>query len=134
MAPKKILLVEDDEYLSRVYERAFRLQGHALIVENDGEVAWRSLMAMQDVPAVIILDVMLPTMDGEALLKATRGDTRFKDVPIAMFTNSFHEEDEKYFLSLGANLFMVKINQKPSDVVQKIEALIQTHATPKDMQ
>ena len=119
-----IFLVEDDEYIGRVYERAFRLNGHTVTIVMDGEAALKQLTSMNPLPEAVIMDVMMPKMNGEELLRTVRKDERFAHVPIAVLTNSFHEESKHKFLELGANLYMVKIDFKPQEVVHQIEALI----------
>jgi chemosensory pili system protein ChpA (sensor histidine kinase/response regulator) len=121
-----IFLVEDDEYIMRVYERAFRLAGHSITIATDGEMALKDLSEMKDLPSAIILDVMMPKKNGENVLRELRADARYANIPIAVLSNSFHEDQVHRFKELGANLYMVKIDNKPSDVIEKIEGLIRT--------
>lgn len=121
-----IFLVEDDEYIMRVYERAFRLAGHSITIATDGEMALKDLAGMKELPNVIILDVMMPKKNGENVLRELRADARYAKVPIAVLSNSFHDDQVQKFKDLGADLYMVKIDNKPSDVIEKIEALIRS--------
>ena len=120
----KIFLVEDDQYVSRVYERAFRLGGHEIEILPDGESAWSALSAAGTLPDVIILDIALPKMSGLELLGNIRKELRFGGVPIAVLSNSFDEDMEKKSLAAGANLFLIKIDHKPEELLGKIQALI----------
>jgi len=119
-----IFLVEDDQYISRVYERAFRLGGHEVEIMEDGESAWTKLSAMDPLPSAIILDIILPKMSGTDLLAKIDGDRRFDHTPIAVLTNSFNQDLEKKLLAAGADLYLIKIDHEPKDVVAKIEDLI----------
>jgi DNA-binding response OmpR family regulator len=120
----KIMLVEDDEYISRVYERAFRLSGHEIEIAADGEQGWRILSESPDLPAVIVVDIALPKISGTELLAKIRMDQRFSTVPVVVLTNSFSEDIEKKVLEAGAALYLLKIDHEPKSVVAQIEALI----------
>ena len=128
---RKIFLAEDDEYLSRVYERAFRAREYELTMAPDGEETLKVLSNPEYRPEAIILDLLLPKKNGEEILRAIKEDSRLKDIPVAILTNSFHKEDEERFLKLGANLFMIKIDNMPFDVVEKVSSLIHTPDSPQ---
>ncbi len=124
MATGMILIVEDDEYVSRMYERAFRLGGHETDVAYSGDEALKKLADSPQIPAALLLDVMMPNMNGLALLEAVRGQERFNAMPIVILTNSLHREDAEQFLSAGANLYLVKIEHQSKQVVEQVETLI----------
>jgi DNA-binding response OmpR family regulator len=126
---QKIFLVEDDEYLGRVYMRAFHFAGFEVELAQDGEVALESLSCMDPLPEVIILDVLIPKKDGFEVLQSLRKDPRYIQVPIVMLTNSFVEHDTERFLSAGADLYLLKIAEQTKDVVQKIGELIKKGRT-----
>src|SRR3989338_6339279 len=119
-----IYLVEDDEYVSRMYERAFRHEGHQVVLFHDGESALKELLAAKNLPAAIILDIVLPQLNGLDVLLKLRAQERFAKVPIIMLTNSFRKEDSKRFLSSGADLYLVKIENQSKEVVKKVETLL----------
>lgn len=121
---QRIVIIEDNEELSRMYERAFRLHGYEVLLFSDGAVAVQELNAIDPLPAAIIMDIIIPGMSGLDVLRTLRSDTRFATVPIAMLTNSFVEENEQQFLSMGADLYMVKIQHEARAIVEKIETLI----------
>ena len=130
--PGKIFLVEDNMEVSRMYERAFRLRGHEVELVYDGETALDKIRASDPVPEAVILDVMIPHMNGAQLLKEIRSDPNLAKVPIAILTNSFHRDNADEFLALGADLYMVKIEHQSKQVVEKIEALIDTYKAASD--
>jgi DNA-binding response OmpR family regulator len=121
----KILLVEDDQFISRVYERAFRLGGHEIEILGEGESAWARLLVMDPLPSVVILDLVLPQLSGIDLLAKINGDKRFDHTPVAVLTNSFDQDLEKKLLASGADLYLIKVDNEPKDVVARIEELIQ---------
>ncbi len=120
----KILLIEDDEYISRVYERAFRLGGHEIDIHADAESAWKKLSEESETPAAIVIDLQLPQMTGTELLAKIHADARLAHVPVAILTNSFNEDIEKQLLADGADLYLLKIDHEPKDIIAQIEGLI----------
>lgn len=103
---KRVLLAEDEpnivESLSFLLERA----GYQVMVEIDGLKALDTAMA--DTPDVMILDVMLPEMDGYEVLRKMRADDRTKSVPVLMLTAKGQREDRRVAMECGADLFITK--------------------------
>lgn len=91
----RILLVEDDEYITRVYERAFRLSGHEINIVSDGESAWKQLTERAVLPDAIIIDIGLPGMSGSELLAKIDAEARLNALPVVILTNTFNEEIEQ---------------------------------------
>lgn len=119
----RILIVEDDVFVSRMYGRVFRTAGFEVETAGDGVVALARL-AKDPVPSAILLDVMMPNMGGFELLQNIKKDARLKNMPVAVITNSFVQEDEKHFLELGADMYLIKIENSSKEIVSKIESLI----------
>lgn len=119
-------MIEDDEYISRVYERAFRLSGHTIMLSPDGELALKDLSEMKELPDAILLDIVMPNMRGEELLQKLKTDDTYKHIPIAVLTNSIHASKGPEYLSMGADLYLIKIDYTPKEVIEKLQALIHT--------
>ncbi len=104
--PKRVLLAEDEpnivESLSFLLQRA----GFDVVVEVDGKKALDNALA--DTPDVMILDVMLPEMDGYEVLRKIRADERAKSIPVLMLTAKGQREDRRVALECGADLFITK--------------------------
>ena len=113
--------------VSRMYERAFRLHGHQIDIAYDGETALEKIKTADPMPGAIVMDVMIPHLHGLELLKEIKSDPRLAKIPIAILTNSFHRDDADKFFALGADLYLVKIENQSRDIVQKIETLIHKH-------
>lgn len=122
----KIFLIEDDEYLGRVYERAFRFAEYEVELIRDGHAAPQKLSVEDPLPAAIIMDIVMPQINGFDLLIMLRKDSRYAAVPIVMLTNSFSEHDTERYFAAGADLYLVKIEQQTEDVVSKVRELIRT--------
>lgn len=103
---KRVLLAEDEpnivESLSFLLERA----GFDIDVETDGRQALRAALA--DAPDVLVLDVMLPELDGYEILRQLRADHRARTLPILMLTAKGQREDREMALECGADRFITK--------------------------
>lgn len=119
----KILIVEDDMFVSRMYGRAFTAAGFEIDIAANGEIALKKLSS-DPLPSVIMMDVRMPKMGGVELLTNIKNNQRLSMLPIAVLTNSFVSEDEKRFMTLGADLYLVKVENTVQAVVQKIQDLI----------
>jgi CheY-like chemotaxis protein len=121
---KKILIVEDDTFVSRMYGRAFKLAGYETEFMGDGESALNRLKTGIDLPTVVVMDIAMPKMNGYNLLENIKTDERLKNIPTAILTNSATEEEAKRFMSLGADLYLIKIQHSSKDLVKKIDDLL----------
>lgn len=108
----------------RLYERAFKLAGHEIIVAKDGDEALLVIGKMEQKPAVIILDVMMPKVSGFDVLARLKQDEATKNIPVVMLTNLAGEDDKQKGLSLGAVDYMIKSDFSPEDVVKRVSALV----------
>ena len=103
---KRVLLAEDEpnivESLTFLLDRA----GYEVSVETDGRQALNA--ALKNTPDVLILDVMLPELDGYEILRQLRSDGRAKDLPIIMLTAKGQREDRETALDCGADMFITK--------------------------
>ncbi|MFA4834336.1 MAG: response regulator [Patescibacteria group bacterium] len=118
----KILLVEDDPFLLSMYNTKFELENFKVVAAEDGEKGLK--LALKELPDVILLDIMLPRMDGFEVLKALKADKKTSGIPVILLTNLSQKEKVKEGLSLGANDYLIKAHFMPSEVVEKIKKLI----------
>jgi CheY-like chemotaxis protein len=119
---RKILLVEDDPAISRLYQKAFALQGYEVVVAKDGEEGL--IMAINSQPQIILLDVMMPKMNGIELLDALRATPQTQNIPVVVYTNLGSEKDEETILSKGAVKYLVKSDYDPQQVVEIINQVL----------
>ena len=126
MPERKILLVEDNPDDEELTLRALRKNklGNEVVVARDGAEALEMLfgesgMATDDPPALILLDLKLPKVDGHEVLKRLRADERTRLVPVVILTSSAEEKDLFEGYSGGANSYI----RKPVDFVQFVEAV-----------
>jgi DNA-binding response OmpR family regulator len=118
---KNILIIEDDSFLKNLESSKFTHEGFAVATAVTGAEVDAALAAQ--IPDVILLDLMLPDVDGFELLKKFKADEKVKAVPVIVFSNLSDEIEMKRVMDAGAAAFMVKSNFTLSDVIEKINAL-----------
>jgi len=114
-----ILLVEDEEMLSSMYKTKFEKEGFKITVASDGEAGLEQ--AKNGSFNIILLDIILPKLDGFAVLKGIRAMDKYKTIPVFMLTNLGQEEDMEKGKKLGATDYLIKANFTPSQVLKKIQ-------------
>ena len=119
---KKILIVEDDEFLLSMYSTKFEIEGYEVIMAGDGEMGLEK--AQEQKPGIILLDIMLPNMDGFDVLKKLKSDRATSSIPVILLTNLSQKQDVEQGLSMGADDYLVKAHFMPSEVVDKINRLL----------
>lgn len=117
--PRKILLVEDDDYLADVYK--IRLQAEGLNVTRVGNGEAALPMALQFQPELILLDIMMPGISGLEVLKLLRATPQTAKLKIVMVTALGQESDQKQASSLGADDYLVKSEVMIADVVERVK-------------
>ncbi|MDH3666483.1 MAG: response regulator [Paracoccaceae bacterium] len=103
---KRVLLVEDEPNIVESLTFLLERSGFEVMPEGNGQVALDR--AIEDPPDVMILDVMLPELDGFEILRRLRADPRSRSLPVLMLTAKGQREDRETALGGGANLFITK--------------------------
>lgn len=121
MASKKskILIVEDDKFLVKAYEIKFSHDGYNVIVAGDGATGLE--MAAAEMPSAIVLDLMLPKLDGFKFLESMHNNEKLKDIPIIVLSNLGQKSDKEKALGLGAKGYFVKTDYSLEDIINKIK-------------
>jgi DNA-binding response OmpR family regulator len=119
----KILLVDDDPLLVRMYQIKFELDGNEVSTCGDGEEALEKLKSYT--PDIVLLDIMMPKKDGLVTLEEIKENPETKKLPVIMLTNvSSSEADSQKGLELGAVAYLVKADYTPTEVVQKVKEIL----------
>lgn len=118
----KILLIEDDTFLLSMYATKFELENFEVIAAEDGEKGVKC--ALEEKPRVILLDIILPIMDGFEVLKRIKSDPVAKDIPVILLTNLSQKNDIEKGMNLGAVDFLIKAHFTPSEVVEKVKKVL----------
>src|SRR3989344_4383747 len=112
----KILLIEDDPLMLRLYEKVFQRQNFQIVTASRG--AEGLVKAVSESPQLILLDIMMPEMDGFEVLGKLQLNNDTKNIPVIALTNLAGEQDAKKALELGAKEYIIKSEHDPSDVVK----------------
>ncbi|MBU0597665.1 response regulator [Patescibacteria group bacterium] len=120
--PIKILLIEDDSFLAGMYVTKMNLENFDVKMADDGEKGLK--MTQEELPDVILLDIILPKMSGFDVLKTLKKDAKTKNIPVILLTNLGQRDDVKKGLELGAQDYLIKAHFMPSEVVNKIKKLM----------
>lgn len=123
MADKTILICDDDELLVDLLEYRLSARGFRVLVARDGGEAVAA--AMQSLPDAVVLDMMMPVMDGLQVLRRLRAEPRTSGIPIVMLTARKQERDVVGALELGANDYLVKPFM-PEELVTRLARLART--------
>ena len=118
----KVLLVEDDLMIVEMYKMRFEEEGYAVLVTDKGSEAIE--IAEKEKPDIILLDVILPEVDGFTVLQKLKNDIKTKEIPILLLTNLGQESDKEKGLQMGAADYFIKAQHTPVEVIQKIKELI----------
>ncbi|PIZ55858.1 response regulator [bacterium (Candidatus Torokbacteria) CG_4_10_14_0_2_um_filter_35_8] len=119
---KKILIIEDDSFLSGMYASRFNLEGFEVFIAEDGEKGFN--MIQEKNPDLILLDVILPRWDGFEVLQKIKKDPSYRNIPVLLLTNLGQEEDIKRGKALGADDYLVKVHHTPDEVVSKVRSFV----------
>lgn len=118
-ARKIVFIVEDDSFLVKAYQMKFQKEGIEVWVATDGKEALSFLE--KEPPRVMLLDLMLPGLDGFEVLDAVRKNERWKNVPVLILSNLGQQKDIERGKALKVAEYMVKANVKIADVVEKVK-------------
>lgn len=117
----KILLVEDDAILLSMYRDKFVREGFTVEVAQDGETGINKMRSFQ--PDIVLLDLLLPEQSGFDVLKFAKQDPELKNIPIVILTNA-HADEEGMIKDWGIAAFLMKVDNTPEDVVNKVNQLL----------
>ncbi|MBD3359789.1 MAG: response regulator [Candidatus Buchananbacteria bacterium] len=118
----KILLIEDDSFLVEMYTTKFELEGFEVVSAEDGKKGLE--MVKKENPDIILLDILMPKMDGFAVLDALKKDEEVADIPVILLTNLGQKDDVKKGFEKGAVGYLIKAHFMPSEVVDKIKKIL----------
>jgi DNA-binding response OmpR family regulator len=115
----KILIIEDEEALSMVLKDRFEDEDFEVVLANDGEKALAT--ALDEKPDIILLDIVMPKLDGLSMLKELRNHEAGKTVPVMVLTNLSDTESVKEALAHGAYDILVKADWSVNDIIKSVK-------------
>lgn len=119
---KKILIIEDEATLQKALSTILIQEGFDVHSSLDGENGYGAASAFG--PDLILLDLILPKMDGYEVLAKLKKEEKTKDIPIVILTNLGSVSDVQKALDLGATTYLVKTDYDLADVVDKIKQIL----------
>lgn len=117
-----LLLVEDDTFLANIYKTKFEMEGYKVTVAENGEAGLNE--AKKKKPNIILLDILLPKMDGFTVLKKLKDDFETEKIPVILLTNLGQKDDVEKGLEMGAVDYLIKAHFKPSEVLEKVKTVL----------
>jgi CheY-like chemotaxis protein len=121
-ATRRILLAEDDRFLRKAAETALKRRGFTVIPAVDGEEALR--LARAEAPDLILLDMIMPKMQGFEVLRSLKGDPATAGIPVLILSNLGQDSDVQQALEAGAAGYFVKANLSLQDLVKRVGELM----------
>ncbi len=122
MSKQKILLVEDDGFLASIYSQKLELEGFEVAFATNGEDGLK--LAQKDKPALVLLDLLMPKMDGFEVLERLKADPNLKDIPVLILSNLGQREDIERCMKLGAVGYVIKAHSLPHETVRRVKEIL----------
>ena len=119
---KNILLIEDDPFLVDIYAFKLKEVGFSLEVATKGEEALRKLRERKY--HLLILDIVLPQVDGWEILREIKSDKKLKDIKVIILSNLGQKEEVEKGIKLGANKYLIKAHYTPSEVIKEVKKIL----------
>ena len=124
---KSIYIIDDDKFLLDMYALKFTDSGYAVSASTDASEALTKI-AGGFTPAAILLDIVMPGMDGFAFLEAMHAKNLMGKSVLVILSNLGQKEDIEKGLHLGAHGYIIKASSTPSEVVEKVKTIMHEHA------
>lgn len=120
---KYVLVVEDDPFYSKIYKTKLSKEGITAKLAQNGNEAIKILQEAGN-PVLILLDLIMPGMDGFDTLKVIKGAEATKDIPVIVLSNLSQEEEIKLVLAMGAQEYLVKANTPIGDIIERVKNIV----------
>ncbi|GIW68870.1 MAG: response regulator [Candidatus Parcubacteria bacterium] len=121
---QRVMLVDDDQFLLDMYRTKFQSEGAEVVAYSNTKQALRSLQEGKVQPDVILIDMVMPEMDGVAFLQELRKLPRGSSFTAIMLTNQGQDTDQQAARQAGAEGFLIKANLTPSEVVREVARIV----------
>lgn len=119
----KILLIEDDPLMINLYRKVFERHDFEVKVADRGEIGLS--LVKEFVPDLVLLDVMMPEMDGFEVLKKIKSDESTKNISVVMLSNLAGTEDAARAIEMGALKYLIKSEHDPNEIVEIAKGIME---------
>ncbi len=117
-----ILMIEDDVFLAEIFKKRLEKVGYQVVLADNGEKGLS--LAKKDKPDLILLDMILPKMNGFEVLKKLKRNKKYENIPVVVLTNLSSKQDIKKAFELGATEYLIKFHVTPKEIIEKIKELL----------
>jgi DNA-binding response OmpR family regulator len=118
----KVLIIEDDAFISDMYRLKLESEGFNVKIAEDGQKGLEQLK--KEKPDLVLLDVVMPKMDGYAVLQNIKENREMQDVPVVMLTNLGQKDNVEKGLKMGALDYVIKAHFTPTEVAEKVGEIL----------
>jgi CheY-like chemotaxis protein len=115
---KKILIVEDEEILLELLQKRLTQEDYQVAIAKDGIEGLEKIK--EDIPDLILLDIVMPRMGGFEMMKELQKDEKFSQIPIIIISNSGQPVEIDLAQKLGARDWLIKTDFEPQEVIEKV--------------
>ena len=124
---KKMLIIEDDQIVGTIYRHKCQAEGFQVELAGDGEAGWHAIQSFR--PDIVILDLMLPKLNGVEILNRVRGTPEFKELPVIVLSNAYLNTLVQEAWKAGANNCLIKASCSPKQLVEVVRKTLGTPGT-----
>ncbi len=118
----KVLIVEDDQFLSKMYGKKFQLAGYQVEIAMDGQDGLSKMRLTK--PDIVLMDIMMPKLNGLDAIIQAKSDALIKNIPILVLTNLTNTDDASMAVKNGAVGYLIKSDFTPTQVVDKVKGYL----------
>ncbi len=120
--PQKILIIEDDKFLRELIVQKLKKENFEVSEAVDGEEGIKRIK--EEKPGLVLLDLILPGIDGFEVLSQMKEDSTVKSIPVIILSNLGQREDIEKGLKLGAIDYLIKAHFTPGEIIDKIKSIL----------
>ncbi|MDD5567214.1 MAG: response regulator [Patescibacteria group bacterium] len=119
---KRILLIEDDSFLSGMYIAKLTIENFEVLLASDGQEGIE--LAKKSKPDLILLDLLLPKVDGYTVLKTIKKNRALATIPVILLTNLTQKENIEKAMKYQIEDYLIKAHFMPSEVIEKVKRIL----------
>jgi len=117
-----ILLVEDEPEIARIFSMILKEAGFKVIITDSGKTTLEAVS--KNIPDLVLLDLVIPDMDGYQVLKKIKSNQKLKAVPVYVFSNLTQDHEAERAKKIGANDYLIKSDYTPKQLVIKVKSIL----------
>lgn len=122
MPNQRVLIIEDDGFLASIYAQKLEVEGFEVSFATNGEDGLK--LAQKDSPDLVLLDLLMPKMNGFEVLEKMKADPELVSIPVLVLTNLGQKEDVERCIKLGAAGYVIKAHSLPQETVNRVKEIL----------